>query len=195
MSARIIKKGTHGKGVPAKLKAIALKRSTSTESKKPKEAKANNAQKKFAELLRAQLSPAFRAMGFKGSGLKYAIDDPNNWVKLTIIKSRGNEADDVQFWVKVVVISRKAWAAVLKKFPEQGPEPSASIDETDFGLTKKVAFTKSLGELMGKTNDQGFLIMTDFPASEIDAIATEIIDGVKNFALPAITKRLDGSSK
>src|SRR5882757_3399617 len=64
---------------------------------------APTAQEAFTSLLRAQIAPGLRALGFKGSGQTYELPHLETWALIGFQKSAHNTARHIEFTVNVTV--------------------------------------------------------------------------------------------
>ncbi|GAA0912957.1 DUF4304 domain-containing protein [Streptomyces thermoalcalitolerans] len=62
-----------------------------------------------AYAMRTRTAPHLRALGFKGSGQRYALPHEKAWAQLGFQKSRGNTARSMRFTVNLSVIGKEAW--------------------------------------------------------------------------------------
>jgi cold shock CspA family protein len=67
------------------------------------------AQDTYREMMKTQVAPGLRALGFKGSGQKYELPSPDHWAMLGFQKSAWSDASALRFTVNVLVVSRAAW--------------------------------------------------------------------------------------
>jgi hypothetical protein len=77
-------------------------------------------------MLRSEVAPRLRALGFKGSGQVYTLPDEDAWVLVGFQKFTRSTADHVDFTINVTVASKAAWSEMGRErnLPEK---PSANI--------------------------------------------------------------------
>jgi hypothetical protein len=66
------------------------------------------AQETYREMMKTQVAPALRGLGFKGSGQNYELPSPGHWAMLGFQKSAWSDASALRFTVNVLVVSRLA---------------------------------------------------------------------------------------
>jgi hypothetical protein len=63
----------------------------------------------FRLMMREEIAPGIRRMGFKGSGQSFILPSETHWVLLGFQKSTTSNANAVRFTVNVTAASRRAW--------------------------------------------------------------------------------------
>ena len=88
------------------------------------------AQEMFRAMVRDQVAPALRDLGFKGSGQVYLLPSETHWAMLSFQKSASSDAASVRFAVNFDVTTKQEWehrrrafgaparGIVLRGFPE-----------------------------------------------------------------------------
>src|SRR5690349_15989611 len=66
----------------------------------------------YAALVKAGLSPGFRARGWTGSGGRYQLPSETHWVLAGTQKSASSDRDEVRFTVNLLVVSRDDWSEI-----------------------------------------------------------------------------------
>jgi hypothetical protein len=77
-----------------------------TRRKTPANAVEVSAQALYDALVKDTLSPAFRALGFKGSGGRYSMPGSDCWALLGLQKSAYSDAAEVQFTINLLVVNK-----------------------------------------------------------------------------------------
>jgi hypothetical protein len=78
-------------------------------------------------MLRDEIAPALRRMGFKGSGTSYELPDDTDWLQLGFQSSKWNSSEEVMFTVNLAIASKAAWARLAADRGYKGkPNPNAS---------------------------------------------------------------------
>src|SRR5689334_15134911 len=67
------------------------------------------AQSSYSEMLRTQVAPRMRALGFKGSGGRYVLPDADRWLIVAFQKNRYSTAESVSFTVNLTAANKEAW--------------------------------------------------------------------------------------
>ena len=63
----------------------------------------------YAGMLRLQVAPRLRALGFTGSGAAYVFRDDQRWLIVGFQKDRHSTADSVRFTVNLTTADKHAW--------------------------------------------------------------------------------------
>jgi hypothetical protein len=92
------------------------------------------AQDIFRAMMRDQIAPALRALGFKGSGQVYLLPSETHWAMLSFQKSAYSNAEEIRFAVNFDVTTREEWERRRRAFGAPArPGPSwlgnRSIDD------------------------------------------------------------------
>lgn len=107
------------------------------------------AQDTFRSMIRDEIAPALRTLGFRGSGAVYELPDEHFWRLVGFQKSRSSDRSEVRFTVNLTRADRMRWLAALESNPWLGPKPSGNAD---YGLPDVVEVTR-LGQLMPGRQD------------------------------------------
>jgi hypothetical protein len=135
----------------------------------------------FRSMMRDEIAPALREMGFVGSGQTYTLPSDSHWVLLGFQKLRASNAAKVRFTVNVTAASRRAWdelRASLDYLPER---PSAN---TAYG---PAIWRRRIGMLLPEGVDRWWTVT---PARPTTPVAAEVAEAIRLAALPAIQRRL-----
>jgi hypothetical protein len=89
-------------------------------------ANAVTAQSVFAEMLRTEIAPHLRGLGFKGSGRSYVLPDDERWLIVAFQKDYYSRADCVRFTVNLAVANKRAWNEARVTAPGLPRRPSGN---------------------------------------------------------------------
>jgi uncharacterized protein DUF4304 len=135
----------------------------------------------FRTMMRDEIGPALRRLGFRGSGRSFVMPSDTHWVLLGFQKSRTSAAGEVRFTVNVTAASRRAWderRARLDYLPER---PSAN---TFYGPE---IWRRRIGLLLPDATDRWWTLRPDEPTA---SVASQVVDAIRVAALPEIERRL-----
>jgi uncharacterized protein DUF4304 len=68
------------------------------------------AQTVYATMLRTEIAPRLRELGFKGSGSSYLLPDDDRWLIVAFQRGRYSRADCVPFTVNLTAGDKRTWA-------------------------------------------------------------------------------------
>jgi hypothetical protein len=139
------------------------------------------AQETFRELVKSQLAPGLRALGFKGSGRSYELRSPEHWAMLGLQASQWSDSQHLQFTVNLLVVARDVWDEESAKRPHLGSKPSPNTHPGTF------AWWARLGTLMPQGRDTWWEVRA---GQSTEALAREVLDAVEASGLPALRARL-----
>ncbi|WP_084965824.1 DUF4304 domain-containing protein [Thermoactinospora rubra] len=69
----------------------------------------SSAQEAFRVMLRDEIAPALRELGFVGSGQIYRLPDDRHWARLGFQKSAFSMWEQVSFTINLSVVSKELW--------------------------------------------------------------------------------------
>jgi hypothetical protein len=141
------------------------------------------AQEAFARMVKEEIAPGLRRMGFKGSGQRYELPSETHWAMLSFQKSAFSDSDDVRFTINLKVIGREEWQRARQERSYLGERPSPSV-------FANVGWESRIGRLLPGDRDQWWTVTADGPT---EPVAREILEAVKEFAFPAMIERMTGS--
>jgi hypothetical protein len=153
-----------------------------------------SAQEMFKAMLRDEVAPALRSMGFKGSGQNFALPSDSHWALLGFQRSQSNDRSRVSFTVNVVVVPRDVWERGSRAaWPDLG-EGLRNRPTANAALSPKVepAFEgrfwhRRIGVLMPAGRDTWWEIDAD---SDVPRLAGEVVASIRGYALPTMRERL-----
>jgi hypothetical protein len=101
----------------------------------------------YRAMLRDDIAPALRALGFKGSGSRYTLPAPESWALLGFQSSRFNTTESLTFTVNLCAVSRLVWESRRR---EQSHLPEKPSPGTYYG---NFVWSRRLGHLMPVNED------------------------------------------
>ncbi|PBC78071.1 uncharacterized protein DUF4304 [Streptomyces sp. TLI_235] len=142
------------------------------------------AQALYRAMLREGVAARLRALGWKGSGLRFELPDPNAWVQLGFQSSRFNSAESLDFTVNISVIDRRAWEAYQADRPELPARPNPVVYyDRRFEPVR-------IGYLLADRRDTWWHITTGQPGDAVDRTADGVVAAVADQAMPEIRRRI-----
>lgn len=140
------------------------------------------AQETFRAMVRTQVAPRLRALGFKGSGQTYELRSADYWAMLGFQKSAFSDRSWIRFTVNVLVVSQQVWEEERQKRPDlrlpRRPNPNHA-----WGFT----WWRRLGELV----HDGQEIWWEVEAGvATQALADAVLWAVEDYALPAMRAQM-----
>jgi hypothetical protein len=141
------------------------------------------AQEAFAVMMREQIAPALRSLGFKGSGQSYSIPSERYWALVGFQKSGASSAGAVKFTVNLKVVPRVGWARAYDEHPWMGSKPSPNtLNVVEGGWRSRI------GHLLPNPGDRWWWIEPDRPT---EPVADEVIAAIRDFGLPEMRRRME----
>lgn len=135
----------------------------------------------FPLMMREEIAPELRQMGFKGSGQSFTLPSETHWVLLGFQKSRASNAKDVLFTVNVTVVSKRAWVEARSDRSYVPERPSANIFYGPF------AWQRRIGDLLPDRQDRWWTVDTRV---SMESVKVEVVDAIRTYALPAIERQV-----
>jgi hypothetical protein len=143
------------------------------------------AQETYREMMKMQVAPALRELGFKGSGQNYELPAPGHWAMLGFQKSVWSDASGLRFTVNVLVVSRAAWEKARSERSYVPARPTANRLWGDF------AWQKRIGALLPGGQDHWWEVKAD---STTDDLAAEVVSAIETSPCPqCVSKSGTGS--
>ena len=137
-------------------------------------------------LMRTRLAPGLRQLGFRGSGMKFGLpDEGGNHALLGLQKHPLNDAAMCRFTVNLAFFPREQWERLRVEEPWLPKEPNPN-DVHPSGWTRR------LGQLLDPPRDLWWSIDA---ASDVNAVAEEVLDLIRDIALPELLARLANSGR
>jgi hypothetical protein len=134
------------------------------------------AQETYREMMKTQIAPPLRALGFKGSGRSYELRSRDYWAMLGFQKSAFSDASQIRFTVNVAVVSRDVWEAARKKWPDLPTRPTANVPQGP-------EWWRRLGELIHDGQEIWWMVEAGMDTAEL---AEAVLWAVEDYALPAM---------
>lgn len=139
-------------------------------------------QASFREMLKNQIAPALREMGFKGSGQAYRLDVPDHWAMIGFQRSYWAAPDEISFTINVLVFSKADWDQRREQRPHLPEQPNPNRY-----YAPNVLWQHRIGHLLPpKPRDVWWQLKDGEPT---EAVAHEVIAGVRDHVLPAIRQQ------
>jgi hypothetical protein len=135
------------------------------------------AQETYRDMMKTQVAPALRQLGFKGSGQNYELPSPTHWALLGFQKSAWSEASALRFTVNVLVVSCADWESARAERSYVPARPTANRLWGDFACQRRI------GTLLPGGQDLWWEVEA---AAETNDLAAEVVSAIQEFVLPAI---------
>jgi Domain of unknown function (DUF4304) len=135
----------------------------------------------FRKMMREQIAPEPRRMGFKGSGQSFTLPSKTHWVLLGFQKSMTSNAKAVRFTVNLTAASKQAWVHARRDHSYLGEHPGANISYGDF------AWQRRIGQLLPDGRDTWWTVAT---RASVESVRVEVLNAIRTYALPAIEQQL-----
>ncbi len=124
------------------------------------------AQETFKAMLRDQVAPALRTIGFKGSGQVYAWPSETCWASLGFQSSTYSDRNELRFTINLSVVAKAAWAAKRETRPYLPDRPAAN---TRYG---QPAWEARIGRVLPGGQDKWWILPA---ASDTTQLAEEVV--------------------
>ncbi|MBE1530803.1 DUF4304 domain-containing protein [Actinomadura algeriensis] len=137
----------------------------------------------FAAMMKDEIAPALRGLGFVGSGVRYRLPDAGYWAQIGFQKSRSSTAETVKFTVNLSVIERDVWerARLVRGHLPERPSPNTGY----VGL----GWTERIGGVMAPCSDEPWwTVRRGRPTAQV---AAEVVAAIGDHALPALRGRIE----
>ncbi|MFL5799797.1 MAG: DUF4304 domain-containing protein [Actinomycetota bacterium] len=142
------------------------------------------AQENFRRMMTAEVAPALRRLGFKGSGQSFTMPSEDFWILLGFQKSTSSNSAEVRFTLNVSVGSKSAWKEARKDRSYLPERPSANVYWGTF------IWQERIGRLLHSGQGQWWRVSAD---SSTDEIADQVLAAVRDYVLPAIERHVADS--
>lgn len=141
-----------------------------------------SAQETFGRMMKDEIAPTLRQLGFKGSGQRFELPSGDTWAVLGFQKSQRSDSDEVRFTINIAVVARDAWTAERESFfPER---PGAN---TRYGI----GWETRIGDLIPGNLDRWWTVQGGRATARI---AGEVVSAIEQYALPAMVARMSRQS-
>jgi hypothetical protein len=145
------------------------------------------AQDVFRRLVKDEIAPALRRLGFKGSGQRFELPSETHIAILGIQKSTSSTADVVRFTANLTVGVREEWERERKqqRLPEETPSPN-----TVYMLDS--LWQERIGALIpGAGGDRWWEIRARADNADV---AADFVAAVRDYALPELRRRITSAA-
>jgi hypothetical protein len=139
------------------------------------------AQEAFAMMVKEQIAPALRELGFRGSGQRFTLPEKEHWALIGLQKFTWSDRDEVEFTANVTVARRAVWEEERAKSPHLPKQPSANIFYGTY------VWQRRIGALAPGGEERTWRVSPDRPT---DAVADDFVATVHDYALPAMRKEM-----
>ena len=139
------------------------------------------AQETFKTMLRDQVAPQLRILGFKGSGQVYAWPSETSWASLGFQSSVYSDRTTLRFTINLSVVGKAAWAAKRETKHYLPDRPAAN---TRYGPP---AWEQRIGRLLPGGEDKWWTLRA---GSDTAQLADEVVSIIRAYALPAMMTQL-----
>jgi Domain of unknown function (DUF4304) len=85
------------------------------------------AQEAFARMMKEEIAPALRRLGFKGSGQRYELRSDTHWAIVGFQKFSWSDQGQVEFTLNLTVIGRDEWLRARERRPYLSERPQANV--------------------------------------------------------------------
>ena len=143
------------------------------------------AQEAYRAMVKSQVAPALRTLGFKGSGRSYDLGCEDHWAMLGLQGSQWSNRRELRFTVNLLVVSREVWDRERSERPQLGAKPSPNTHPGSF------AWWQRLGLLMPERTDKWWRVRAD---EETSTVAHEALEAIRVYGLPAIEQEVRASA-
>ena len=140
------------------------------------------AQETFGSMMKDQISPGLRTLGFKGSGQAFTLPDDGHFAQVGFQKSTYSDSTAVRFTINVSVIPFDAWAEARLRKPYLPAKPSPSV------LYGSPFWQKRLGQLLPGGEDTWWLVHA---GQDTTSVANEVVTAISTYVLPEMREQLD----
>jgi uncharacterized protein DUF4304 len=127
-------------------------------------------------MLRTQIAPRLRSLGFKGSGAVYVLPDDARWLLIGFQKTYYSRADCVRFTVNLTAADKVMWDEARRRFDWLGIRPTGNSDFAPYSRMIR------LGNLMPPNgSDRWWEIGPRRPSKPA---ASRILKAIESLAVP-----------
>ena len=139
------------------------------------------AQEAFTMMVKEQIAPALRELGFKGSGQRFVLPSETHWVQIGLQKFTRSNRDFVDFTANVTVVRRDVWDEARREYSYLPKQPAPNIFYGTY------AWQKRIGDVVPERREKIWRVEPDRP---IEPVAEEFVTAIRDHALPAMQKRM-----
>jgi hypothetical protein len=139
------------------------------------------AQQAFARMLKEEIAPALRRLGFRGSGQRFELRSETHWAVIGFQKFTWSDQDNVEFTLNLTVVGRDQWARAREERPHLPAKPSGNVF-ANVGWEGRVADV-----IPDSSGDVTWAVSEATPA---EAVAAEVVGVITDYVLPAFRKHI-----
>jgi hypothetical protein len=132
-------------------------------------------------MLKTQLAPGLRELGFKGSGRSYELPCPDHWAMLGLQGSKWSDSSEVEFTINLLVVSRSVWERERAQAPYLGTKPTPNYMYGPF------AWWERIGSLMPERESKWWTVNAGMDTEDL---SREVLLAVESYGLPAMRAQL-----
>jgi hypothetical protein len=132
-------------------------------------------------MLKEEIAPALRGLGFKGSGRVYALPVEGWWAQLGFQgHARYNTAESVRFTVNIHVVLKSDWesARVARSYLPARPSPN------EYGGP---GWQQRIGQVLPDGQDKWWQLEA---GQRTNDVADEVVAAVREYVLPAMLREI-----
>ena len=131
-------------------------------------------------MLKNEVAPGLRALGFRGSGQNYHLPSETHWALLGFQRAFG-DAETVHFTLNLHVVLRSAWEAERSEHPWMSVRPTATTGGWNFTWWKRIGTLTPTGQDLWWELRAG---------TDTAMLAAAVLWAVEDFAMPAMREQL-----
>lgn len=135
------------------------------------------AQTTYADMLRGEIGPRLRALGFKGSAGKYILPDPDRWLMIGFQKDYYSRFEEVSFTVNVTAADKQAW---VEAHAAQAWLPERPSGNSHYFVQRTTVIR--LGNLMPPRGEDRWWEVR--PGQPTTSVSAQVLDAIERRALP-----------
>ncbi len=139
------------------------------------------AQDRLKGLLKNRWGPAFRELGFTGSGTTWTLPDERDWSMLGFQSSNASSASLVKFTMNLLVVGKDEWEWARAEHPWMRARPTPNV----------IPLTRRYWERSGTLTHGGdywWELAAD--GSNEDQVADEVLAAVRDVLLPQLRREM-----
>ena len=137
----------------------------------------------FKAMMRDQVAPELRRLGFKGSGQSFLLPSERYWALLGFQKSMYGTRAVVKFTVNATVVDKGVWTESRENHPYLSERPKANT-------LWVVGWWKRIGSLLPDPHDKWWTVTNEV---EAEAAAAEVLAAIQTHVLPAMRLQMETS--
>lgn len=144
------------------------------------------AQEAFARMMKHEVAPALRRLGFKGSGQRYELPSETHWAIIGFQKFKWSNRDSVEFTLNLTVVDRDDWLRAREARRYLPARPSANV----FG---GVGWEARIADLVpsGTEGDYAWTVTAGLPT---EPVAGDVVGAITDYVVPAMRGRIKAQS-